>query len=154
VFSSSYPIAHSDLEDRTVLLRPSLRYFCMIRAEFEQASKKRKARNFRESLDVWCICAVEQLVQEEAQYSKASNVNGYRHVWYKVHTTLERISRRGKEKTKLDLLPIRQKRAAAALILTSRSTLAYAFPAEATFSIKTRLTRTLQRYVPHPPQQL
>jgi hypothetical protein len=51
----------------------------MICAEFEQASKKRKAGNFWKTFDVWCIGTVEKFVQEESQDSNASDVDGYRH---------------------------------------------------------------------------
>lgn len=81
----TYPVSHPHLKDRTVLLHPSLCYLCMIGTKLEQASKQRKTWYFRKAFDMRCVSPIEQLVQEEAQDSNASNVNWYRHVCGKPH---------------------------------------------------------------------
>ena len=62
----SYPVSHPHLEDWTILLRPSLCHFRMIRSELMQTSIKRQTRNFWQTLDMWRIRAVEELIEEEA----------------------------------------------------------------------------------------
>lgn len=75
----TYPVSHPHLEDGAILLRPPLRYFRMVRTKLVQASKKRQARDFWQSLNMWCISSIEQSIQEEPQDSNAGDVDGDSH---------------------------------------------------------------------------
>src|SRR5690242_21015696 len=48
-----YPVTHSNLEHWSVLLCPSLCYFCVICPELIQAAKYRKAGYLGKTFDVW-----------------------------------------------------------------------------------------------------
>ena len=74
-----YPVAHSHLEDWPVLLRPSLSYLCMARAELKQAAEYRQTRYFRKTLDMRCVRPIHKPVQEYANDYCASDVDGNRH---------------------------------------------------------------------------
>jgi hypothetical protein len=81
----TYSVTHSHLEDRTVLLRPSLCYLRMIGTELEQASKQRKTWYFGKTFDGRCVSPIEELVQEETQDSNSSSVDWNRHIRGRPH---------------------------------------------------------------------